>query len=194
MALVPILLRDLLNGYLEDKPARLLNKRPIGNGLYPEDILLALEDTFPRRCRRKRCWRKSDCAEEDQDEIVCKKSADEFQVNVNVEDFKPDEISVKATDKFVTVEGKHEEKDDKNGYVLRHFVRRYQLPEGHDNEKIASTLSSDGVLTISAPKLALPGPQTERSIPVEKVSKPEQLSDKQENQSDQNITLEDLDE
>ncbi|EAT34410.1 AAEL013339-PA [Aedes aegypti] len=178
MALVPVLLRDLFDGYLDDDLPRFRNRRSFRGGLHPEDVLLALEDAFPKRCRRKRSWHQSDLDDELQDGTVAKKSANEFKVNINVEDFEPDEISVKATDKFVTVEGKHEEKDDENRYELRHFVRRYQLPEGHDRDKIASTLSSDGVLTISAPKLALPEPEKERPIPVGKVSKPKKPSEK----------------
>ncbi|XP_019552789.3 protein lethal(2)essential for life-like [Aedes albopictus] len=196
MALVPILLRDLFDDYLEDnhRPARFLSKRSARSDLFPEDILLALEDALPRRCRRKRCWRQSSSSEDNRDEIVAKKVADEFKVNINVDEYKPDEISVKATGEFVTVEGKHEDKNDENGYVLRHFIRRYQLPEGYDSEKIASTLSSDGVLTITAPKLALPEPQKERAIPVEKVSKSKELSDKPHSNIEQAATLEDLEE
>jgi len=52
----------------------------------------------------------------------------------------------------VVVEGKHEERADDHGYISRHFVRRYVLPEQYDFEQINSSLSSDGVLTISAPK------------------------------------------
>lgn len=52
----------------------------------------------------------------------------------------------------VVVEGKHEERADDHGYISRHFVRRYVLPEQYNLEQINSSLSSDGVLTISAPK------------------------------------------
>uniref|UniRef100_A0A023EHX9 Putative cpij005645 heat shock protein 22 n=1 Tax=Aedes albopictus TaxID=7160 RepID=A0A023EHX9_AEDAL len=196
MALVPILLRDLFDGYLEDnhRPARFLSKRSARSDLFPEDILLALEDALPRRCGRKRCWRQSSSSEDNQDEIVAKKAADEFEVNINVDEYKPDEISVKASNKYVTVEGKHEDKNDENGYVLRHFIRRFKLPEGHDNEKIASSLSSDGVLTITAPKLALPEPEKDRTIPVEKISKPKEITDKQPSKNKTEVTLEDLDE
>uniref|UniRef100_A0A1Q3FR08 Putative heat shock protein 27 n=1 Tax=Culex tarsalis TaxID=7177 RepID=A0A1Q3FR08_CULTA len=90
-----------------------------------------------------------------------------FQVSVDVQHFKPEEISVKMNGNYVTVEGKHEEKQDEHGFVSRHFVRKYQLPEGHDLEKVASSLSSDGVLTIKAPRLALSeAPAKERTIPI----------------------------
>lgn len=74
------------------------------------------------------------------------------QVILDVQQFSPDEITVKTVDNHVTVEAKHEEKQDEHGYVSRHFVRRYVLPSSHDLVNVTSTLSSDGVLTITAPK------------------------------------------
>lgn len=79
---------------------------------------------------------------------------DKFQVNLDVQQFHPSEISVKVTgDNEITVEAKHEEKKDEHGYISRHFVRRYVLPKDHDISKVASSLSSDGVLTITAPRV-----------------------------------------
>lgn len=74
------------------------------------------------------------------------------QVILDVQQFSPDEITVKTIDNHVVVEAKHEEKQDEHGYISRHFVRRYVLPPSHDLVNITSTLSSDGVLTITAPK------------------------------------------
>ncbi|KAG8222848.1 hypothetical protein J437_LFUL007556 [Ladona fulva] len=78
---------------------------------------------------------------------------DNFQVMLDVQQFRPEEISVKTVDNSIVVEGKHEEKRDEHGFVSRRFVRRYLLPEGTKPETVTSTLSSDGVLTISAPKV-----------------------------------------
>ncbi|XP_060519418.1 protein lethal(2)essential for life-like [Cylas formicarius] len=95
---------------------------------------------------------------------------DKFQVHVDVQQFKPNEISVKLNDdNTVTVEGKHEERQDEHGYVARSFVRRYQLPDDVDVEKLASKLSSDGVLTISAPKKARGKTEEYREIPITRV-------------------------
>ena len=49
-------------------------------------------------------------------------------------------------------EGKHEERQDEHGYISRHFVRKYKIPEDVDVQKLKSKLSSDGVLSIVAPK------------------------------------------
>ena len=81
-----------------------------------------------------------------------KSSKDLFEVHLDVGLFQPEELSVKVVDGCVIVEGKHEEREDDHGYISRHFVRRYDLPKDYNPEKIVSTLSADGVLTVRAPK------------------------------------------
>nr|AKS40079.1 small heat shock protein 21.7 [Grapholita molesta] len=91
---------------------------------------------------------------------------EKFQINVDVQHFKPEDISVKVINKHVIVEGKHEEQKDQHGFVSRQFVRRYALPEGCLPDTVQSNLSSDGVLTVTAPKvLALPS-TGERIVPI----------------------------
>lgn len=77
---------------------------------------------------------------------------DKFQVNLDVQQFKPEEISVKTVDNTVTIEGKHEEKQDEHGYITRHFVRRYVLPKDVHTDNVQCNLSSDGILTVVVPK------------------------------------------
>ncbi|XP_023164483.1 heat shock protein 26 [Drosophila hydei] len=77
---------------------------------------------------------------------------DGFQVCMDVTQFTPSELSVKVVDNFIIVEGKHEEREDDHGFISRHFLRRYALPQGYDGDKVVSSLSSDGVLTVSVPK------------------------------------------
>jgi crystallin alpha B len=74
------------------------------------------------------------------------------QVILDVQQFAPSEITVKTLDNTVIVEGKHEEKQDEHGFVSRHFVRRYILPKDIEVNNVVSSLSSDGVLTVTAPK------------------------------------------
>lgn len=77
---------------------------------------------------------------------------DGFQVSLDVQQFKPSEVTVKLQDNTVVIEGKHEEREDQHGYISRHFTRKYVLPKEVDIEQLASSLSSDGILTIKAPK------------------------------------------
>ena len=76
---------------------------------------------------------------------------DGFQVLMDVQQFRPNEVSVKAVDNTVIIEGKHEEREDEHGHISRQFIRKYTLPKGYDIKEVVSTLSSDGVLTIKAP-------------------------------------------
>lgn len=74
-----------------------------------------------------------------------------FQVSLDVQQFSPRELTVTTNENTVTVEGKHEERQDDHGYIARQFSRRYTLPAGFDANTVTSELSSDGILTIKAP-------------------------------------------
>lgn len=104
---------------------------------------------------------------------------DGFQVCMDVAQFKPSELNVKVVDNSILVEGKHEEREDDHGFITRHFVRRYALPEGYEADKVASTLSSDGVLTVSIPKpAAIEDKSSERVVHIQQVG-PAHLNVKQ---------------
>ncbi|XP_073843945.1 heat shock protein 23-like [Musca autumnalis] len=103
---------------------------------------------------------------------------DGFQVCMDVQQFKPSELNVKVIDNCVVVEGKHEERQDDHGYISRSFTRRYVLPKGYDPNKVVSTLSSDGVLTVSVPKPQIEDKTNERVIQIQQVG-PAHLNVKQ---------------
>ncbi|XP_068139889.1 heat shock protein 23 [Drosophila tropicalis] len=101
---------------------------------------------------------------------VSRVGKDGFQVCLDVSHFKPSELSVKVQDDSILVEGKHEERADDHGYITRHFVRRYKMPEGYESDKVASTLSSDGVLTVTVPKPpAIEDKANERIVQIQQV-------------------------
>lgn len=94
-----------------------------------------------------------------------------LKINLDVRQFSPDELSVKVAEDYITVEGKHEEKNDEHGLISRHFVRRYHLPGKVDKSAIISNLSSDGILQIYAPKEP-PSEDDEREIPITQTNLP----------------------
>uniref|UniRef100_A0A8B9LLK3 Heat shock protein family B (small) member 1 n=1 Tax=Astyanax mexicanus TaxID=7994 RepID=A0A8B9LLK3_ASTMX len=97
-------------------------------------------------------------------------SRDQWKVCVDVKQFTPEELTVKTKDGMVEIR-KHEERRDEHGYISRCFTRKYALPPGVDTEKVNSSLSPEGVLTIEAP---IPKPviqDAEKSIPVTKAKK-----------------------
>ncbi|XP_018304392.1 protein lethal(2)essential for life [Mycetomoellerius zeteki] len=91
--------------------------------------------------------------------------ADKYRIVVDVQQFTPEEVTVRTNDKYITVEAKHHERKDRYGYVSRQFIRSYLLPPNYDIGHVKPSLSSDGILTITAPKLALPAPG-ERFVPI----------------------------
>ncbi|XP_075215336.1 protein lethal(2)essential for life-like [Lycorma delicatula] len=94
-----------------------------------------------------------------------------FKIILDVKQFKPDEISVKVMGNFILVEAKHEEREDEHGLVARQFSRRYKVPDDTSLEKLKSTLSSNGILTISAPR-KVSQLKEGRSIPIVQTNEP----------------------
>ncbi|KAG7217285.1 hypothetical protein INR49_027829 [Caranx melampygus] len=88
---------------------------------------------------------------------------DRFVIYLDVKHFSPEELSVSVSDEFITIHAKHEDRQDDHGFVSREFVRKYRLPAGVSSSEVTSNLSSDGVLTITAPRSS---PGLERNIPI----------------------------
>ncbi|XP_055533241.1 protein lethal(2)essential for life-like [Wyeomyia smithii] len=182
MPLVPILFRDWWEDCWDTplRTSRLMDQH-FGSGLSADDLLTALTSAAATaaalqhnhpRAGYNRPWRNNSLASRQDSGSAVNLGGDKFQINLDVQQFSPNEISVKATDNSILVEGKHEEKQDEHGFISRHFVRRYVLPTGHDPNAIVSSLSSDGILTITAPKKALPKPEEPRMIPITQTGQP----------------------
>lgn len=142
MSLIPMLFD---HDPFEYRRGRALDMWPwdhFGLGISPEEIRTLV--SLPQRLSRMTLPRSSDLA-------LPTIGKDGFQACIDVQQFKPNEITVKTVDNHVVVEGKHEERQDEHGYISRQFTRRYALPKGYDPNQVVSTLSSDGVLTIKAP-------------------------------------------
>jgi len=73
-------------------------------------------------------------------------------VRLEIQNFQPDEISVKAVDRYIMVEGKHEERGERLGLISHQFTRRYVLPDGVNPDNITCSLTSNGILTLAAPR------------------------------------------
>ncbi|XP_030040749.2 protein lethal(2)essential for life [Manduca sexta] len=134
-----------------------------GMALTPDDFLTSMVTPWMMR-DYFRPWRQMAALAKDLGSTI-KTDKDKFQVNLDVQHFAPDEISVKTADGYVLVEAKHEEKQDQHGFVSRQFVRKYSLPKGTESEDVVSELSSDGVLTITAPRKVVDA-KGERVVPI----------------------------
>ena len=95
---------------------------------------------------------------EEHEKIVC--DEDKFQVKLDVQKFSPEEITVKTTGaNEICIEAKHEKDTEQNGYTSRHLVRKFVLSDNHDLKDLVSSLSSDGILTVTAPRKLYPSVQ-----------------------------------
>ncbi|KAA1414348.1 Hsp20 family protein [Nocardioides humilatus] len=185
MSIVPMMFRDWWDDWERiERPSRLLDQH-FGMGLKKDDLLSSIS-SFPStslfRNSYFRPWRASLARQESSSTINLTK--EKFEVILDVQQFTPDEITVKASNNTVVVEGKHEEKQDEHGFISRQFTRRYILPTGYEVNDLVSTLSSDGVLTVTAPKRPPPN-AGERIVPITKTGpakQPEAASSKPEQQ------------
>lgn len=170
MSHVPTRLRDMMNDAM-GTPQRLSHVlvKAMGGSILPEDHLdLGHRYRTDYSLPLQQVMKSKDDLDLHQ---LVKQSKDGFLANLDVSHFIPEEITVKHEDGWITVEGKHDERPDDHGTVSRHFVRKYRLPEGHDADKVLSTISTDGVLTIRAPRLALKGSGKECKVSVVKPGK-----------------------
>lgn len=160
MALLPSLWRDMDDFYYD--PWRLHRELipswrtrkswldDFGYGLHPHDLddMLALPREFRKVEQRFRDTQRQMVGNIPEIAPIVGKSG--FQVCVDVQQFKPEEVRVRADDQHVTVMGKHEERQDDHGFISRQFTRRFDLPPGFDPSLVTSELSNDGVLIIKA--------------------------------------------
>ncbi|XP_060536255.1 protein lethal(2)essential for life isoform X1 [Cylas formicarius] len=194
MSVVPLRYRDWWDD--EDwfyRPSRLLDQH-FGSGLRRDDLLSSFRECSARPSLSSRHylrpWNTSNVLQRQdsgstiqQDKEKFQKTSqilsqemapstnpitkDRFEVILDVQQFAPNEITVKTSGNSIIVEGKHEEKQDEHGFISRHFVRRYLLPGDHDIEEVISSLSSDGILTVTAPKKSDKPKNTDRVVPIQ---------------------------
>nr|CAD7425822.1 unnamed protein product [Timema monikensis] len=149
MSVVPLMFRDWWDDF--DRPTRLMDQH-FAMGLRRDDLLSSLNPLLPLRSSGYlRPWRHLNRQDSGGVSSITTEK-DKFQVILDVQQFSPSEITVKTVGNEVIVEAKHEEKQDEHGYVSRHFLRRYLLPTDIEVKDVVSSLSSDGVLTVTAPK------------------------------------------
>ncbi|XP_063225312.1 alpha-crystallin A chain-like [Bacillus rossius redtenbacheri] len=167
MSLAPYYLSEVLDEL--QRPASLFDQN-FGLGMLAEDLVQP-RSVGPLRIGYYRPWRHQASRQSGVSNLLRGKEG--FKVNLDVQQFKPEEVSVKVVDNCVVVEGKHEERQDEHGYISRQFTRRYALPDNVDTEQLLSSLSSDGVLTVAAPlKPTTPPPANERVIPIVQTQAP----------------------
>ncbi|XP_071444570.1 protein lethal(2)essential for life-like [Hetaerina americana] len=174
MSMLPYIFRDWYDDTTSGISARSIFDQNFGLGLRHDDLFVpSLRSRLPavRPSSYFRPWHHFSRQTSGTSNVQVDKS--QFQVILDVQQFSPNELSVKTVGNTIVVEGKHEEREDEHGFVSRHFVRRYGLPSDVEAKEVSSSLSSDGVLTITAPKKnQLPLEEKERMIPITQTGMP----------------------
>ncbi|XP_046398287.1 protein lethal(2)essential for life-like isoform X1 [Ischnura elegans] len=148
-------------------PSHLFDQH-FGVGMHMDDLFQPPYIPYHAPPTHHRPWRQLPRADDSRGAM----DKDGFKIVVDVQHFKLGEITVKQEEDSVVVEGKHEETEDEHGFVSRHFLRRYTLPQGVDHQALNSTLSSDGVLTITAPKVKKTPEDNVRTVKIQQTGKP----------------------
>lgn len=92
---------------------------------------------------------------------------DNYKILVDVIGFEPDELIIKTLGNSVQLEAKHEEVAAGRRFVAKEINQSFTLPKGIEPESVTSSLSRDGILTISAPlPPELKVKQNERLVPI----------------------------
>ncbi|PSN52181.1 hypothetical protein C0J52_06087 [Blattella germanica] len=77
---------------------------------------------------------------------------DRFEIIMDVQGFKPEDISITLQDNVVDVSAERQTQDSATAQCFS-FHRRYFLPQNIKTDALVSNLSSEGVLVLSAPWL-----------------------------------------
>jgi len=78
-------------------------------------------------------------------------SNDKFMVQLELPGFMPEDFSLKTKDNVIVLEAVHEGKSDGES-TSRKFVKEFKVPEGVVQDQLQSSYSSEGILTIHAPR------------------------------------------
>jgi len=75
---------------------------------------------------------------------------DVYRINVSMNGFKPEEITISLKENTLTVEGKMDRKMDDGSKFQQESTREMTLPDDVDVSSLKSFLGADGILSIEA--------------------------------------------
>jgi len=80
-------------------------------------------------------------------------SNDKFMIQLELPGFDPEDFGLKTKDDIIIVEAVHESKAEDGSSDSRKFTKEFKMPAGVVTEKLSSTYSGTGILTVSAPRV-----------------------------------------
>ncbi|KAJ8717984.1 hypothetical protein PYW07_005914 [Mythimna separata] len=143
-------------------PARWHSDQNFGMCMPPHDFLYPFYDMTSSYFRPWKCFSSQTISKELGSTIENEKG--NYKITLDVQHYRPNDISVKVTETEIIVEAKHEERQDSHGFISRQFKRRYPLPSHCPAENVSSSMSSDGILIIIAEKRS--SNETEKIVPI----------------------------
>ncbi|XP_037045957.1 alpha-crystallin A chain-like [Bradysia coprophila] len=147
MSLVPY---DYDNDWLDFKRRVRFNTDITPSDLLPTPASWAIYRSICSSTGSVRPWMDSNWSNLDGMEREVHVTKDIFQVSLDVRHFKSYEISVKVVNNSIVIEGRHDKRPQIDGYVARKFERRFDLAKVFKIRDVNSTLSTDGILTVTA--------------------------------------------
>ncbi|KAG0435131.1 hypothetical protein HPB47_018667 [Ixodes persulcatus] len=93
-------------------------------------------------------------------------SATQFKVILDVQQFNPEDLTVKTCGKHAVIQAVRTEDRGRKGIIVKEFTRRYLLPEGADADRVSCSLTEDGFLTVDVPMKDPPLTEIERIVPI----------------------------
>lgn len=94
-------------------------------------------------------------------------TAEKFQLQLDLAQFKPEDVKVSINGNQLTVRARCESKDGSSSHV-REFSHSVTLPEDVDPDTVRSVLQTDGSLSIEAPRLQLEQASEPKEVPIER--------------------------
>jgi len=80
-------------------------------------------------------------------------SNDKFMIQLELPGFSPEDFSLKTKDDIIIIEAVHDTKTEDGSSGSRTFTKEFKMPSGVTTEKLSSTYTGAGILTISAPRV-----------------------------------------
>ncbi|EFO23895.1 hypothetical protein LOAG_04588 [Loa loa] len=97
-------------------------------------------------------------------------SDDSFYVQMDLSQFRPDDLKVSVANSYIIVEARHGEREDEFGLVERLLIRKFPLPSNVPADAVTSNLTADGHLSVTANAPRQKVDHVARTIPIKMVS------------------------
>ena len=136
-----------------------INRKP-WKALEVADDLPQVADDLPRNSRQQQSQQNEKISEDtNKDSDVVKQDDQSLAINLDLSEFKPDNLQVKTVGRRLVVEGNQEDETKEGGlrsYSRKQFHRSIMLPNNVNPVHVVSTLTNKGALRITAPVMSSP--------------------------------------